>query len=84
MGEPAPEMALRLGREALDQPFRDQQAEHAVADEFQPFVRGPARLPAPSGSGGAVRHRLAQQVGPGELVAENLLDRHPLAPGVRE
>ena len=67
-----PSVALALLREALDQPFRHQQAEHAVADELQPLVG--VELAAAGIGGGAVRQRLEQQFRPGEAVADARLE----------
>ena len=80
MAEPAAKAAFLLVGEPLGKPFGDQQAEHAVADEFQPFVGAGALDPAPFGTrtrmgGGPVGQRLAQQFGAGELMAENALER---------
>jgi hypothetical protein len=68
-GEPAPQRALALAREALGEPFGDQEPEHAVAHEFEPFVR------ALAARGGAMGQCLAEQLGPREAVAEQALCR---------
>ena len=79
MRQARPKLAFLLVREALGQPLGDQQAEHPVADEFQPLVRSGAAAPraaparhSPAGDGGAMGQRLAQQVRTGEVVAEQL------------
>ena len=64
-------------REALDQPFRDQQTQHPVADELQPLVGAGCRrraLPlAACLRRRTMGQRLAEQPGRGEGVAEDRL-----------
>ncbi len=70
VGEAAAEGAFRLIGKAFGEPFGDEQAEHAVTDEFQALV-GAAGAARAAGGGGAVGERLAQQIRPCEAVAED-------------
>ena len=79
MRQPRAELAFLLVGKALGQPLGDQQAEHAVADEFQPLVGARAAAPRgaparqrPADHGGAVGQRLAQQFRAGEIMAEHV------------
>ncbi len=88
MGETRAELAFLLIGKALGQPLGNEQAEHPVADEFQPFVRpraaaargAPARQ-RPADHGGTMSQRLTQQFRAGEIVAEEILCRMGLGFG---
>ena len=68
IGEALGEFSLRRGRKGLEQHRRDDQAENAVAEEFEPLVGEPA------GSGADMRHRLFKQRAVGEAMAEPRLE----------
>jgi hypothetical protein len=54
----------------LRQPYRDREAEHPIAQEFEPFVGALARARR-----GAVRQCFLQQAWIGEAMPEEALDR---------
>src|SRR5690625_987773 len=66
-------LALRRIGEFFQQRFRDAEAEHPVAQEFQPLIVGPRRVRR-----GWMRQRLLQQLGIAEFMAKEPAKRFPV------
>src|SRR5215218_9211801 len=83
MRESSGQMPFRLVRKAAPQQIGDDQPEHAITEEFEPFVTAagrrtagaaPSALASRRGQGARMGQRVAEKLGVREIVADQLCE----------